>query len=158
MMMTTLLLLALLLAYAAAAASSTKGSSVVNPNHRYIQEESELDISFDGDIEAIKNLALAKAADASSADEDASPRYVCEGETEEYVHILSWDYSIEYLPGSNEQEIVEEIEEILRIALRPRVLSCLNDLAISGSIVSEDKLPVDELSDGTWRNRCRLGI
>lgn len=127
------------------------------------EDQSELDISFDGDVEAIKRLALEKA---QTEDIGASPQpdpFLCDGASSDFLHILTWTYSVEYESGSNEQEIVEDLEELLQLALKPRLLSCLNAEASSAGIVGEYALPLDEISDDTCEpkvagNACQVYI
>jgi hypothetical protein len=122
-------------------------------------------ISFDGDLDRIKELALAKAAASNGASPTISPApsvspaptskpvlqaFECEGEPANHLEILTWKYTIETVPNAVVETVIGEVQEILLEHVAPYTLSCLNPAADYAKIVKMDTaIPSDEPSPGT---------
>ena len=93
--------------------------------------DSPMLISFDGDLDAIKELALAKANRPPTS-------YACDSEVTKHLEIVNWMYSIETVPWANTDTVYGEVEEITLEQVAPRVLTCYNNQSSFANIVAMD--------------------
>jgi len=124
--------------------------------------EEEEDISFDGkNLNDIIALALAKAqgdddddgGDNANNGDGTAINNICEGplfeETENlFLQVLNWQYTIEYFPQSNVDQIIETFEVVLQKRLAPMILECQNAELTAQNIVGETADPPDSENEG----------
>jgi hypothetical protein len=126
-------------------------------------------ISFDGDLDYIKKLALQRAnnpnAPSSSPSSDAALPSLIPGESDafdslrcrdaaiEHLEILTFTYSIETSPKANITVVLGEIQEIILEEIAPFALACRNNTnAFSGIVAMDSVIPADSPSrDGKFR-------
>ncbi len=113
--------------------------------------ESPVLISFDGDIDAIRAKALAKANEDAVSDVPSS--LACENETTTHLEIVNWIYSIETVPQANVGTVFGEVSEITVDVVAPLTLTCYNNASSYANIVAMDSsIPGHEISTtGTFR-------
>jgi hypothetical protein len=105
--------------------------------------ESPMLISFDGDVNAIKELALAKA--------NNTPRppstFSCDNETTTDLEIVDWIYSIETVSNANVATVYGEVQEITIDVVAPKTLTCYNNQSAFAHIIAMDSaIPGHEIS------------
>jgi hypothetical protein len=119
-------------------------------------------ISFDGDVNYIKLLAL-KKAQGENFGEDKGPSsspspffnpFECTDAGSQFLNVLTWQYSIEYNATANAEAIIAGLERALQAILAPLILSCVNPDAESANVVAEDSLPKDLPSQNGMYRRC----
>jgi hypothetical protein len=104
--------------------------------------ESPMLISFDGDLNAIKELALAKANQSNPPN-----RFSCDDETTSHLEILDWVYSIETVPQASATTVFGEVQESTLELVAPQTLSCYNNQSAYANIVAMDSsTPGHEIS------------
>ena len=113
--------------------------------------ESPVLISFDGDIDAIRAKALAKANEDSVSEIPSS--FTCENETTTHLEIVNWIYSIETVPQADVNTVFGEVSEITVDVVAPQTLTCFNNASSYANIVAMDSsIPGHEISTtGTLR-------
>ena len=123
-------------------------SSTTVAAHRSLQSSDEEEISFDGSVEEIVQLAFLKAQKASASTD--SP-FACPELVSTHLNVVTFDYSIEHTGDMDEAALVEELEWALQVALAPRVLSCVDEDNAAG-IVSISRQTQDQpfSEDGTF--------
>lgn len=105
-------------------------------------------ISFDGDLNAIQELALAKASR-----ESVRTAFSCDDQVTKHLEILNWKYSIETVPNAVVPTVFGEVQEVTLQQVGPLSLSCLNNTAAFAKIVAMDTaIPGDQLSNGSYPN------
>jgi hypothetical protein len=134
-------------------AHSSQYNVIQRSSHRYLAED-EMEVpSFDGDIQAILDLALAKAADPPSLSPSMAPTqlpfmmmnaHTCPQETTQSLFILTYTYSLETVSNVLPSQTSGEGEEILQELLAPQVLTCMSGEAKPAKIVALDSLPRDK--------------
>jgi hypothetical protein len=108
---------------------------------RKMQSESPGLISFDGDLEAIKEQALAKANRSPTS-------FSCDDEIASHLEIIQWVYSIETVPQASLTTVYGEVEEITLESVAPKTLSCYNNASSFANIVALDNSdPGHEISN-----------
>jgi hypothetical protein len=156
--------------------TSTVNGSIYNIVPRRVSDEprspsaSPQLISFDGDLDYIRDAALARAGDAltptaspsivnlpSTGTEDNGgaivlDEFTCKGANIEHLEILTFLYSIETAPNANITQVIGEVEEILMEEIAPFTLSCRNITNKFANIVAMDcVVPADTPSkDGKF--------
>lgn len=93
-------------------------------------------ISFDGNLTAIKNLALAKARQNHSSSPQQT--FSCDSQQAVHVEIIHWKYSIETVPQAVVSTVYGEVQEITLDQVAPLTLSCLNPKASFANISTMD--------------------
>jgi hypothetical protein len=119
---------------------------------RYTQEkisstatESPVLISFDGDLDAIREKALAKAKNDGVSDIPKS--FTCENETATHLEIVNWIYSIETVPQADVETVFGEVAEITVDLIAPQTLTCYNNASSYANIIAMDSsIPGHEAS------------
>lgn len=107
--------------------------------------ESPVLISFDGDLDAIREKALAKANSDGVADIPNS--FSCENETTTHLEIVNWKYSIETVAQANVETVFGEVSEITVDTIAPQTLTCYNNASSYANIVAMDSsIPGHEVS------------
>lgn len=107
--------------------------------------ESPVLISFDGDLDAIREKALAKAN--SDGVSDIPKSFACENETTTHLEIVNWKYSIETVPQADIETVFGEVSEITVDIVAPQTLSCYNNASSYANIVAMDSsIPGHEVS------------
>jgi hypothetical protein len=107
--------------------------------------------SFDGDLAAVKELALLKASRSS-----APVSFSCDKEETVDLEVLNWKYKIETVPGADVPTVFGDVQETVLEQVGPLTLSCLNQGAASAHIVAMDTaIPSDQQSTG-WYNRSNV--
>jgi hypothetical protein len=102
-------------------------------------------VSFDGDLDAIYQLALAKASRSSVRDS-----FSCDDQETVALEIINWKYAIETVPKAVIPTVYGEVQEIALERVAPNLLSCLNESAAYADIVALDTaIPGDHASGGT---------
>jgi hypothetical protein len=102
-------------------------------------------VSFDGDLDAIYQLALAKASRSSVRDS-----FSCDDQETVALEIINWKYAIETVPKAVIPTVYGEVQEIALEHVAPNLLSCLNESAAYADIVALDTaIPGDHASGGT---------
>lgn len=99
---------------------------------RKMQTESPDLISFDGDLDAIKELALAKANQGSPGS------FSCDNASTSHLEVVNWVYSIETVPQADVTTVYGEVEEMTLESVAPQALSCLNNQSAFANIVAMD--------------------
>jgi hypothetical protein len=103
-------------------------------------------VSFDGDLDAIYQLALAKASRSSVRDS-----FSCDDQETVALEIINWKYAIETVPKAVIPTVYGEVQEIALEHVAPNLLSCLNESAAYADIVALDTaIPGDHASGGTF--------
>ena len=118
--------------------------------------ESPVLISFDGNLDAIREKALAKANSDSASDIPKS--YACENETATHLEIVNWKYTIETVAQANVETVFGEVSEITVDIVAPQTLTCYNNASSYANIVAMDSsIPGHEISTtGTSSLICCL--
>lgn len=158
-------LLLLLLASDASSSSSSavaynlvpRSTAAVLPAARHALERAMVGgnfsdlLSFDGDVEALKALALEKAASQEDGEPAPPSSFSCDdAEAVLHLEIIQWKYSIETVPTAVVQTVYGEVQEITLEHVAPRSLSCLNETAAFAHIVALDtSIPGHQESAGT---------
>ena len=107
--------------------------------------ESPVLISFDGDLDAIREKALAKATNDEVSDIPKS--FTCENETTTHLEIVNWIYSIETVPQADVTTVFGEVAEITVDVVAPQTLTCYNNASSYANIVAMDSsIPGHEIS------------
>jgi hypothetical protein len=107
--------------------------------------ESPVLISFDGDLDAIREKALAKANNDGASNIPKS--FTCENETTTHLEIVNWIYSIETVPQADVATVFGEVSEITVDLVAPQTLTCYNNASSYANIVAMDSsIPGHEAS------------
>jgi hypothetical protein len=115
---------------------------------RKMQSESPGLISFDGDLEAIKQQALAKANRSPTS-------FSCDDEIASHLEIIQWVYSIETVPQASVVTVFGEVQEITLESVAPETLSCYNNESSFANIVAMDNSdPGHEISNTGTISSC----
>ena len=155
MMMKTFALLTLLIA-AASASSQLKYPLVRRSDTlRELEDEEidEMDISFEGSVTDIQELAMQKAINSAAISPIGA--FSCPNADIQRLEPLTWVYSIEYEPGSDPQAIINELELALEGTLSPRILACQNEDVADRAIVAVDSSP-DDLPEPDGKKTCSM--
>jgi hypothetical protein len=106
--------------------------------------ESPMLISFDGDLDAIRAKAMAKANANHNGTHES---FTCENETASHLEIVNWLYSIETVPQANVKTVYGEVSEITVDIVAPQSLGCYNNASAYANIVGIDSsIPGHEIS------------
>jgi hypothetical protein len=132
--------------------SSSSSNRVTSPQRDLLEATASLApsaspplVSFDGDLDAIYQLALAKASRSSVRDS-----FSCDDQETVALEIINWKYAIETVPKAVIPTVYGEVQEIALEHVAPNLLSCLNESAAYADIVALDTaIPGDHASGGT---------
>jgi len=156
--MTTAILLLLLLTLTAASSASMyeviPRGAVQNDGR--VLDDSEASpqlISFDGDLDAILALALAKAAEGGDGNnqegggEDGT--FSCPDASTEHLEILTWTYKMETVADANVATVFGEVSEITLEMIAPLSLLCKNeDVAYADIAAMDANIASSESTEG----------
>jgi hypothetical protein len=111
------------------------------------QSESPQLASFDGDLNAIQEMALLKAK--KDMQNDTSKYFVCDNQEPVHLDILTFLYSIETVRNALISVVYGEVQEATLETIAPIVLSCENQTNQNKSIVAMDtEIPSSIVADG----------
>jgi len=163
--MALLWLLVVLLTVTSASSSSSVFYGIVpreDRAHRVLEDgvsESPELVSFDGDLDAIAELALAKAELATVAPGGGEDPFSCGSDAGDTSHldVLTWTYSIETVPGATVELVYGEVAEITLEQTAPLSLACRNEEVAYANIVAMDANNIaSSVSEGALLTSCLL--
>jgi len=108
-------------------------------------------ISFDGDLDAILVLALAKAAEGGDYNQDGGEdgTFSCPDASTEHLEILTWTYKIETVADANVATVFGEVSEITLEMIAPLSLLCKNeDVAYADIAAMDANIASSESTEG----------